>query len=255
MSLHVKCQKCGSSHSVNERMLGRSIRCPACDANIAVPADLPDAQTGEVEREGFVEGEIVSAEEEFVAVETVSGELVSGGSPVVDYESEKRRSEPDNDDEFGDVLFAKRELPKDDMDMTPMVDVTFLLLIFFMITASFSSEKVIEEPPPPSDKASTNARDEPEKILDTVRVQVDEFNAYTIILPGGEDRQASSKQDLLIALGDARKELVTGANDDALKLAVEAHTESIHAAVVAAIDAGREKGFSSIQVTVVEEFD
>jgi len=74
-------------------------------------------------------------------------------------------------------------------------------------------------------------------------------------LPGGEDRQASSKQDLLIALGDARRELVTGANDDALKLAVEAHTESIHAAVVAAIDAGREKGFSSIQVTVVEEFD
>jgi len=247
-------------------MLGRSIRCPVCDANIAVPADLPDAQNADIEPEGFVEGEIISSEEEFAAVEAVPGELVSVGSPVVGYESsqadshfevesEKRLSEPDNDDDFGDVLFAKRELPKDDMDMTPMVDVTFLLLIFFMITASFTSEKVIEEPPPPSDKASTNAREEPEKILDTVRVQVDEFNAYTIILPGGEDRQASSKQDLLIALGDARRELVTGANDDALKLAVEAHTESIHAAVVAAIDAGREKGFSSIQVTVVEEFD
>ena len=91
--------------------------------------------------------------------------------------------------------------------------------------------------------------------LDTVRVQVDEFNAYTIILPGGEDRQASSKQDLMIALGDARRELVTGANDDALKLAVEAHTESIHAAVVADMDAGREKGFNSIQVTVVEEIN
>ncbi len=266
MSLRVECQKCGSSHSVNQRMLGRSIRCPVCDANIAVPADLPESQTADAEPEGFVEGEIVSADEELATVETVPSELVSGGSLVVGYESsqfdshlgvesEKRRVELENDEEFGDVLFAKRELPKDDMDMTPMVDVTFLLLIFFMITASFSSEKVIEEPPPPSDKASTNAREEPEKILDTVRVQVDEFNAYTIILPGGEDRQASSKQDLLIALGDARRELVTGANDDALKLAVEAHTESIHAAVVAAIDAGREKGFSSIQVTVVEEFD
>lgn len=67
--------------------------------------------------------------------------------------------------------------------------------------------------------------------------------------------QASSKKDLIIALGDARKELVTGAIDDALKLAVDAHTKSIHAAVVAAIDAGREKGISSIQVTVVEEFN
>ena len=266
MSLRVECQKCGASHSINQRMLGRSIRCPVCDANIVVPADLPDIQTAEVDSEEYVEGEIIPVEQEFDAVEAVPSELVAVGSPVLGYESsqadspfgaesEKRRVEPESDEEFGDVLCAKRELPKDDMDMTPMVDVTFLLLIFFMITASFTSEKVIEEPPPPSDKASTNAREEPEKILDTVRVQVDEFNAYTIILPGGEDRQASSKQDLLIALGDARRELVTGANDDALKLAVEAHTESIHAAVVAAIDAGREKGFSSIQVTVVEEFD
>jgi biopolymer transport protein ExbD len=136
-----------------------------------------------------------------------------------------------------------------------MVDVTFLLLIFFMITASFSSEKVIEEPPSMSDKASSTPREEPDKVLDTVRVQVDEFNAYTIILPGGEDRQASSKQDLLMALDDARREIVTGANDDALKMAVEAHVDSIHAAVIAALDAGRDKGFSSFQVTVVEEFD
>ncbi len=72
---------------------------------------------------------------------------------------------------------------------------------------------------------------------------------------GGEDRQASSKQDLLIALDDARKELVTVANDNALKMAVEAHVDPIHAAVVAALEAGRDKGLSSFQVTVVEEFD
>jgi len=75
------------------------------------------------------------------------------------------------------------------------------------------------------------------------------------VATGGEDRQASSKQDLLIALDDARKELVTSANDNAPKRAVEAHVDSIHAAVVAALDAGRDKGFSNFQVTVVEEFD
>ena len=160
-----------------------------------------------------------------------------------------------DEDEVQEITFPKKELPKDDMDMTPMVDVTFLLLIFFMITASFSSEKVIEEPPSMSDKPSAQQKEEPDKVLDTVRVQVDEFNAYTIILPGGEDRQASSKQDLLMALDDARREIVTGANDDALKMAVEAHVDSIHAAVIAALDAGRDKGFSSFQVTVVEEFD
>ncbi len=273
MSLRVTCEKCGSSHSLNKRLLGRSMRCPVCDATIAVPSTLANVEDRNEQLGDMVAGELVDVE--LVDSELVDGELVDvvevdaagvaenvagvvgqGASDFDDRESKSDRSVRASDDEdLPDIAFAKRELPKDDMDMTPMVDVTFLLLIFFMITASFTSEKVFEEPPPLSDEASTNAKEEPDKILDTVRVQVDEFNAYTIILPGGEDRQASSKQDLLIALDDARKELITGANDNALKLAVEAHTESMHAAVVAALDVGREKGFSSIQVTVVEEFD
>ncbi len=267
MSIHVQCEKCKSTHSLNRRLLGRSIRCPVCDATIKVAVDLPSAD----DQEELVESQLVTDDSDDDSDEIAEVELVESSSEAVS----DRNSRSDNelhsdieksdselsvmlakqDDEEDEFFFPKRQLPKDDMDMTPMVDVTFLLLIFFMITSSFTSEKVIEEPPPLMDNASTNAKEEPEKILDTVRVQVDEFNAYTIILPGGEDRQASSKQDLLIALADARKELVTGANDDALKLAVEAHTESIHAAVVAAVDAGREKGFNSIQVTVVEEFD
>ncbi len=265
MSLRVQCQNCSSSHSVNKRLLGRSMRCPVCDATIEVPADLKSVSNGKGEQEVFVVEVISPTDTDFVDAEPVEVEPISvadslnpNGSKSSKRTSKKRASKQikqEDEEELGEVEFAKRELPKDDMDMTPMVDVTFLLLIFFMITASFSSEKVLEEPPPLSDRASTNAREEPDKILDTVRVQIDEFNAYTIILPGGEDHPASSKQDLLIALGEARKELITGANDDSLKLAIEAHTESIHVAVVAAIDAGREKGFSSIQVTVVEEFD
>lgn len=158
----------------------------------------------------------------------------------------------EEDEEVEEISFPKKELPKDDMDMTPMVDVTFLLLIFFMITASFSSEKVFEEPPPLSD-ASSVQKQEPIN-LDNVRVQIDEYNAYTIILPGGDEREASSKQDLLIALSEARAEVATSANDDQLKLIVEAHVECIHAAVISALDAGRDRGFTSFQVQVVEEF-
>jgi hypothetical protein len=36
---------------------------------------------------------------------------------------------------------------------------------------------------------------------------------------------------------------------------IDAHEECIHAAIVAALDAGREKGFNSFSVTVVEEFE
>jgi biopolymer transport protein ExbD len=160
----------------------------------------------------------------------------------------------EQEEEIQEVSFAKKELPKDDMDMTPMVDVTFLLLIFFMITASFSSEKVFEKPPPMAE-SSNKPPDTPPDQSDTVKVQIDEFNAYTIIFSTGDEREASSKQDLLIALGEARAEATSGKEDEVLKLLIDAHEECIHASIVAALDAGREAGFGSFSVSVVEEFE
>lgn len=281
MSIRIHCTACNTQHSVHDRLAGRSIRCPSCDAMIEVAQQAPQDDQDLADQDLVESIELVDEPEMVEAIELGDheiNEVESNSETNVDERAEAiqkfRRSlaattgfegndrdgngsstQDDDEEEVQEITFPKKELPKDDMDMTPMVDVTFLLLIFFMITASFSSEKVIEEPPSMSDKASSAPREEPDKVLDTVRVQVDEFNAYTIILPGGEDRQASSKQDLLMALDDARREIVTGANDDALKMAVEAHVDSIHAAVIAALDAGRDKGFSSFQVTVVEEFD
>jgi biopolymer transport protein ExbD len=259
MSVRVHCSKCSATHSVNERLLGREIRCPSCDGAIQVPLRNAVDSESKLDQNEVVSDEMVEVVEiidpiyEPMRNEGVALDRLNRGGVGMNVNDDEKDKE--DEDDIEEISFQKRELPKDDMDMTPMVDVTFLLLIFFMITASFSKEKVLEEPPALSDKPSSLQREEPEKLLDTVRVQVDEFNGYTIILPGGEDRQASSKQDLLIALDDARKEMVTGANDNALKMAVEAHVDSIHAAVVAALDAGRDKGFSSFQVTVVEEFD
>ncbi len=40
----------------------------------------------------------------------------------------------------------KRKLPEADLDITPMIDVTFLLLIFFMVTSTMSSQKDLDVP-------------------------------------------------------------------------------------------------------------
>ena len=37
MSIEVNCVECNSSHHVNDRLAGRSVRCPSCDAVVAVP--------------------------------------------------------------------------------------------------------------------------------------------------------------------------------------------------------------------------
>jgi biopolymer transport protein ExbD len=255
MAIKVVCSACSSVHSVNDRLAGREIRCPHCDGFVQVP--LPSAaEVREIEE--IVEVEVVEDDIPGM-VEIVESADSFGGTAKAEVLDEikmdTRSSEgkyQDEDEEVEEISFPKKELPKDDMDMTPMVDVTFLLLIFFMITASFSSEKVFEEPPPLSD-ASSIQKQEPIN-LDNVRVQIDEYNAFTIILPGGDEREASSKQDLLIALSEARAEVATSADDDQLKLIVEAHVECIHAAVISALDAGRDRGFTSFQVQVVEEF-
>ena len=188
------------------------------------------------------------------------------------------------DDEPEEVAMRERPSMDDEMDITPMIDMTFLLLIFFiltskmtgeksyevpsakngssiatkncvMMTASFSSEKVFEKPPPLSESPSSKPPDKSPDQSDTVRVQFDEFNAYTVIFSTGDEREASSKQDLLLALSEARAEAAGGKEDEVLKLLVDAHEECIHASVVAALDAGREAGFGSLSVTVVEEFE
>ena len=45
-----------------------------------------------------------------------------------------------------DLQFPGRTESRPEMDMTSMVDVTFLLLIFFMVTASFIGQRAIEQP-------------------------------------------------------------------------------------------------------------
>jgi biopolymer transport protein TolR len=49
----------------------------------------------------------------------------------------------------GDAGFKKKKSSKDEaeLDITPMIDVTFLLLIFFMVTSTMDDQKPVNVPP------------------------------------------------------------------------------------------------------------
>jgi len=49
-------------------------------------------------------------------------------------------------------LFRPKESESAEMDMTPMIDVTFQLLIFFMLSAAFVVQKTLDMPPAKADK-------------------------------------------------------------------------------------------------------
>ena len=157
-----------------------------------------------------------------------------------------------DDDEEAVLSMPEREKVESEMDMTPMVDVTFLLLIFFMVTASFSLQKSIQSPLPQTDEASTNAVPDEEDDEEMVTVLLDEFNTYVVIAPDWEE-EAPSEQELIRQLKRSREPGPSGIVPN--RLLVKAHGDALHAKVVAALDAGVEVGMEQVQVLTVEELE
>ncbi len=157
-------------------------------------------------------------------------------------------------DELGEsgeqITFGDSSREDTEMDMTPMVDVTFLLLIFFMVTAAFSLQRSLEVPTPHPDEASTNVQQrDPSQDADTVTVHVDENNTFRVVTTDW-DLEAPSKHELLIKLREARDGNSQGQRPS--KLLIMANVDAMHEAVVAAMDAGSQVELQ-IQLMLVEE--
>jgi biopolymer transport protein ExbD len=143
-----------------------------------------------------------------------------------------------------------RKAYESDLDMTPMVDMTFLLLIFFMVTAAFSIKKSMQLPPPKPDEVSNVPVESVEDNPDYVQVFVDEFNTYHVTTPDWEE-EAPSEHDLLIKLRRAREG--SGDGNVPTKLLVTAHADSLYEKVVAALDAGAQVGLQELSVAMTDE--
>jgi biopolymer transport protein ExbD len=156
-------------------------------------------------------------------------------------------TEEEEEDEIDEVLIRKKR-PEEEMDMTPMVDVTFLLLIFFMVTAAFSLQKSIEMPRQQTDAPSTQVTDEEDDELETIEVEVDEFGGFLVIAQDWE-RETVGKQGLIRAFKEA-----LSASKDAMRLNVKVHEMAKLHSLVDAMDAGTIAGFAELEVVQVEEF-
>ncbi len=129
------------------------------------------------------------------------------------------------------------------IEMTSMVDVTFLLLIFFMVTASFSLQKSIEMPRQQTDLSGLPS-DEP--AMEAVIVQVDQWGSFLVMTPQWE-QETLGKQQLITTLKKATAESM-----HALRLSVQVHELAQLNALVDVLDAGTTAGFAAVQVTQVD---
>ena len=245
MAIEFQCPQCSSSRQVSDQLLGKQIDCPDCGANVTVAAQAVEVT------------EVVPVAQEAVAQVPVAVATAQVAQPAKTVTpgltEEEREALEEKELAAASASFSRpKESSGEDMDMTPMVDVTFLLLIFFMITASFSVQKTLQRPAQKPDDPSVNTvQQEEDDNPDIVTVQVDEFNSFNVITTEW-DRTAGSKQDLIVALSDAK---AGSGGTQPSKLVVQAHEDCVHGAVVAALDAGREAQFENFEVSTVEEFD
>ncbi len=132
----------------------------------------------------------------------------------------------------------KRQIGQEvSVNLTPLIDVVFLLLIFFMVSTTFTRESRLQLRLP---EASGEAPISAEQILE---IQVDQDGQYAI---GGRVLSDTS-------LASLRKVLLSIAEGDLERpLLVSADARAPHQAVVRVLDAAGQIGFSKLSLATVE---
>ena len=134
------------------------------------------------------------------------------------------------------MKFERRAKPAVEVNLTPLIDVVFLLLIFFMVSTSFTKQSEITLALP---TASGESRD---IIPDLIELVVTREGAYRVNgLPLSGTRVNTIK--------DALYQLSKG--DTTLPLAIVADAKASHQSVVTAMDAAGQLGFSRLSIATL----
>ncbi len=132
------------------------------------------------------------------------------------------------------------------MDMTPMVDVTFLLLIFFMVTAAFAMQKAFESPTRDLNQEAAAPQPLQEQLedLDNIVVEIHENNDIWV-----DDHEAPTRQALLASLKQVRAER----KPPPTTLIIQVNPKSSYWTKIMVHDAGQLLGIENIREIIAED--
>lgn len=220
MPIRFQCNHCSRTLTADENRVGMKFTCPSCGSDSEVPR--PQEQQAISER---------------AAAKPTRPKPATGPPPV----------EPGEETE--PVKFGAKRAEDEGIDMTPMVDVTFLLLIFFMVTAAFSLQKSIEIPAPDQEESSTQARkmEDFENDDDYVIIRIARDNTVWV-----NEQEAPSEQEVLVRLREAREGKPGTTTGGATSLLVLADQDARHETVVMCLDAGGRE-MEDVRLACVDE--
>ena len=286
MSFLFQCPVCRSVREANDNIYGKRVRCADCE-NFVVVDDSTVVQPSANPSQTFASEEAAPSDApnpmpvatpidpQVATPNAAPMEANAGGEEIIDIPADAVVTPPtadstpaqnpyqvddsmgdDGDNEGGgwdEGGFEELDLPKgedrvdDEMDMTPMVDVTFLLLIFFMVTASFVLQKSMDLPTKTQDEPSPNVIEDFEDNEEYVSVFVSPYNEYRVRTSEYDWEDAPNRHELAVRLRDALE-----AQSRPEKLLIMAHADCMHDKVIQAMDIGIELQYQ-IQVIMTEE--
>lgn len=131
------------------------------------------------------------------------------------------------------MKFPRRTLDDPAINLTPLIDVVFLLLIFFMVTTTFTRDTRLTVNLPEADAQQAEA------VPDQIEVLVSQAGRYSVNERVLNDTEAA-------ALSRALLEVAAGDRSRAILLIADA--EATHQAVVTAMDAIGQAGFNRLSI-------
>ncbi len=130
--------------------------------------------------------------------------------------------------------FKRQRKEELSLNLTPLIDIVFLLLIFFMVSTTFTKENHLSINLPEADGEVSDA---PKKMVEVI---IDKDGQYSINGKG----LISNK---LITLKQAIEKVSEG--DRSMPFIITADASTPHESVVRAMDAAGQLGFSRLSIT------
>ena len=132
------------------------------------------------------------------------------------------------------MKFRRHHREEVGINLTPLIDVVFLLLIFFMVSTTFTRETQLSIDLPEAEGKQVESRDQQIEIL------IDEAGTYRVNGQGLVDNRVRTLQAAIYKLS---------AGDTTMPMVITADAQAAHEDVVRAMDAAGQMGFLHLSIT------
>ncbi|MFT6286217.1 MAG: biopolymer transport protein ExbD [Alcanivorax sp.] len=135
------------------------------------------------------------------------------------------------------MKFRRQRTDEVGVNLTPLIDVVFLLLIFFMVSTTFTRETQLSIDLP---EATGTVKD---AVGRQIEILIDETGSYRVNGQGLVDGRMRTLQAAIYKISSG---------DTTLPMIITADAQSSHQSVVRAMDAAGQMGFVHLSITTQE---